>query len=547
MSFFNLSFFNLPSIRIHLGLLFCSASAWLVDCPEGHCMAAEPPAATARLGINLAGPADWNTELPFVDVFRLSRRWISQREGAGWGKGPTLELDQQGWVKQLAPNCWAETLLCTIEGGHYPSGDYTVLYDGDGRIELAGAATEVIWRKPGRMVVRVDASRGAIFLRLRETSPVNPVHNIQVLMPGFATVAVRDHPWHPAFLRRWQGMAVIRFMDFMKTNNSRIHVWSDRPRPDDATWTTRGMPAELLIDLANRLEADPWLCIPHAADDDFVRRLATLVQGRLDPKRIVYLEYSNEVWNRIFAQHRYAAEQGQRLGLADKPWEAAWRFTASRSVEIFRIWEDVFGDAKRFVRVLPTQAANPYVSEQVLKFQNAYRHADALAIAPYISLNLRPGGEPGAEEVQDWTTDQVLDRLEKKSLPEAVAAIERQKVLADRFGLRLIAYEAGQHAVGVAGGENNEKLTRLLHAVNVHPRMGALYTAYYNRWQETGGDLMCVFSSVSRWSKWGSWGILQYADEAPRDAPKFMATMKWAKANGQPVAWDDTNQNHNKP
>ncbi len=39
----------------------------------------------ARVGMNLAGPADWNTELPFVDVFRMSRPWISQRAGEGWG------------------------------------------------------------------------------------------------------------------------------------------------------------------------------------------------------------------------------------------------------------------------------------------------------------------------------------------------------------------------------------------------------------------------------------------------------------------------------
>jgi len=42
----------------------------------------------SRLGMNIAGLADWNTELPFVDVFRLSRTWISQREGEAWGNGP---------------------------------------------------------------------------------------------------------------------------------------------------------------------------------------------------------------------------------------------------------------------------------------------------------------------------------------------------------------------------------------------------------------------------------------------------------------------------
>src|SRR5262245_10989590 len=85
---------------------------------------------TPALGINLSGPADWNTELPFVDAFRLSRAWISQKRGEGWGKGPTLELDDRGWVKRLEPNCFAETPLCTIDGGHYPGGQWTILWDG---------------------------------------------------------------------------------------------------------------------------------------------------------------------------------------------------------------------------------------------------------------------------------------------------------------------------------------------------------------------------------------------------------------------------------
>ena len=75
------------------------------------------------LGINLAGPSDWNTELPFVDVFHLAREWISPKEGESWGMGPKLELDDHGWVQRLAPGCFAETPLCTIDGGHYPSGE----------------------------------------------------------------------------------------------------------------------------------------------------------------------------------------------------------------------------------------------------------------------------------------------------------------------------------------------------------------------------------------------------------------------------------------
>jgi hypothetical protein len=107
--------------------------------------------------------------------------------------------------------------------------------------------------------------------------------------------------------------------------------------------------------------------------------------------------------------------------------------------------------------------------------------------------------------------------------------------VAAKHGLKLIAYEAGQHFVGVAGAENNEALTRLLLAANSHPRMAELYRKYYSAWEANGGDLLCHFSSVSQWSKWGSWGLLQFADDDPGKSPKFVATMKWAKQLGQPV------------
>ena len=137
--------------------------------------AAESAPAQSRLGMNLSGVVDWNTEHPFVDVFRLSRPWISQKKGEPWGKGPELELDVQGWVKRLAPDCFAETPLLT--GGHAPAGDYICLYDGEGRVEFSSAAR---WCPgTGRMVVHIDGRKGGTFLSIRETNPQNPVRNIR--------------------------------------------------------------------------------------------------------------------------------------------------------------------------------------------------------------------------------------------------------------------------------------------------------------------------------------------------------------------------------
>jgi len=490
-----------------------------------------------RLGINLHGPADWNTELPFVDVFRMSRRWISQRKGAGWGQGPELELDRFGWVKRLEPGCYAETMLCTIRGGHYPSGLYTVLYEGEGQLD-AGLNAKVVSRQPGRMMLQVDSSRGGFSLRIMKTNPENYIRNIHVIMPGFEDTW-RENPFHPVFLRRWQGMACFRFMDWMHTNGSQIRHWEDRPTLQHATFSGRGVALEWMIDLCNRTKVDPWFCMPHMADDDFIRRFAQMVHQRLDPALHVYLEYSNEVWNGQFPQHHYAGELGVKLGLGPKqrPWEAAWHYTAVRSMEIFRIWEEVFGGHQRLIRVLPSQAANPYVSQQVAGFRDAYRHADALAIAPYMSFSVGRGRlKDMGPEMKHWTVEQLLDYFEQTGFRQSLEWIDRQKAVADKFGLQLIAYEAGQHMVAfVRDRELTAQLTKLMHEANRHRRMGELYLRYFDHWARAGGGTMAVFSSIGRWSNHGAWGLAEFYDSSPEEYPKLQAVLRWAAAGGQPV------------
>lgn len=505
----------------------------LVLASVGACAPADP--GQASLGMNLGGPADWSTELPFVDAFRYSRLWISQREGAGWGQGPELELDPHGWVTRLQDGCFAETLLCTIDGGHYPSGQYTVLYEGQGTLDF-GNAGSVLSSEPGRITLNVDPARGPIFLRLRETNPADYLRNTRVLLPGHEET-YREEPFRTEFLERWKGIACFRFMDWMLTNGSEVATWADRPTLDSATFTTRGVPVELMVDLCNRQGADAWFCMPHRCDDDYARQFATYVRDHLDPALRVYIEYSNEVWNSGFVQTRYAQDKARELGMgpAERPWEGGGMYYARRSVELFGIWEQVFGGTDRLVRVLAWQAANPWWSENIiLPFEDASRHADALAIAPYLTFCIPEQGDGlTAAEVSGWSPEQVFAHLNDKTLPESLSWITEQKRVADKFGLALIAYEGGQHLVGIQSGENNQAMTDLFLRANADPRMGALYERYLAGWAEAGGGLFANFSSVGGWSKWGSWGLLQYEDEDPAASPKFMAVMQWGKSLGQ--------------
>ncbi|MFA6545175.1 MAG: hypothetical protein WCS99_12225 [Limisphaerales bacterium] len=499
--------------------------------------AADKPAAQPRLGMNLAGPADWSTELAFVDVFHQSRVWISQKTGAGWGRGPELALDEFGWVTKLEPGCFAESMLCTISGGHYPSGIYTVFYDGEGRLDFPRNA-RVKEAGPGRILIDVDSSKSGFSVQLKETNPQNHVRNIRVIMPGGEATCAKD-PFQAEFLKRWRGFACYRFMDWMHINGSQIKTWADRPTLRHATFSKRGVALELMIELCNRQRVAPWFCMPHLADDDFVRRFAEMVRERLDPSLKIYIEYSNEVWNGQFVQNRYACEQGVKLGLGpkEKPWEAGWRFTAVRSMEIFKIWEDVFGGHDRFVRVLPTQAGVGSVSEGILGYRDAARHADALAGAPYMGYSIGRGKTADlVAQMQNWSVAQMLDHFEQTAFTDSLTRMAKDKAIADKYGLKLIAYEGGQHMVAFLQDQQMERtISATMHACNRHPRMGEIYRRYYDEWARLGGDTFAVFSSTGEYGKHGAWGLAEFSDSKPADYPKLAATLEWAKNHGQPV------------
>lgn len=487
----------------------------------------------ARLGINFDGINDWTTEQPFVDFFRSSRNWISQSK-SGWGAGPALLLDDYGWVKALASGCRATRIISTAGKGLIPNGDYTVLFDGEGELRPINNIARVVKSEPGRMVLKVNASASSdmFALDLISTNPKNYMRNIRLIAPGFEA-NYQKNPWNPEFLKRWAGVACVRMMDLMATNNSSQSSWKNRPTLQDAGFTSKGVPVELLVDLANRLETDAWVCIPHKADDEYVQQLMTYFKANLAPNSKVWVEYSNEIWNSMFEQSRYAGELGQQMQFSDRPWEAAWKYTAHRSIEIFKIVDDVYAGRPGAVKVLASHAANAFVSEVVVSFKHAAKFADVLAIAPYVSFNVTPDA---VDKISKWDLDQLFDYLNKTSIPESTKWIQDSKKVADKYGLMLVAYEAGQHLVGVGGSENNDKLTQLLTTANADKRMGEIYEKNLAAWEKAGGDLMCTYSSMTAWAKWGSWGLLRNNQENPKESPKFSTVIKWAISRGQKMS-----------
>ena len=484
---------------------------------------------SSPLGTNLSNVVDWSTEWVFVDAFKMSRTWTSQRDGLGWGQGGALDLDDNGWVRSLQPGQSADALMQWDGSASGSPGKYIVLYDGKGVLRFSGNAT-VASSTPGRIVLNVNPQNktNGFILKIVSTNPSDYIRNIRVIRPGFEAT-YQTQPFHPLFLDRIRKFSVLRFMDWQKTNNSPLMNWSDRTTPNTYTQTgSSGVALEYMIDLANRLNSDPWFNMPHQSSDDFVRQFARLVKDRLNPNLKVYIEYSNEIWNGQFQQARYAAQQGLALGLSKNSYEAQLRYQSQRSLEIFNIWEQVFGSTNRLVRVLSTHSANTWTTTTVLDWKNARSKTDAVAIAPYFCAS---AGFDDVTKILAMTVDQLLNYCSNEIATTIKGFMDSQNYAISSRGLDMIAYEGGQHLVGVGINQSNQQLTDLFVSANRNPRMKDLYTTYLNHWKVAGGKLFVNFTSVTPGGKYGSFGMLEYQDQDPSTAPKYQALMEFIASN----------------
>lgn len=486
------------------------------------------PTPPTKLGVNLDGVTYWSPAWVFVDAFNMAGAWIPQRvDGGPWDTGESLALTSEGWVARLAPGQAAGTLMRRDHGGRYPAGRYVCTYAGRGDIEFHFDA-KVVSRSPGRIELDVTPSDAGIYLKLAATDPNDPVRNIRVLMPGFAD-ADDDLIFHPRFLASLKPFEVLRFMDWQRTNGSPLAMWAKRPTPKTYVQTTaHGVALEYMLALCNQTQKHAWLCVPHQFDDASVSAMAKMVRDELDPNLHVYIEHSNEVWNMQFEQAQFAQQRGIALGLSAHPGEARLRYHAQRSAEIFKIWRRVFTyDAERLICVLSGQHGNEWAARQILDWRDAAETADAFAIAPYFGG--RFGGPDQVDATRALGVDGLLDACATDAR-EQVAAVKRLKTIVDRYGLPLIAYEAGQHLAGRGGAENAAPLNALFDAANRHPRMQAIYAEYLRGWYAAAeGGLLMHFSHIGRYTKWGRWGLLEHQDADPAAAPKWRAIVNYAK------------------
>lgn len=518
------------------------------------------------LGTNLSGVADWSSQLPFIDGFKSARKWITQCQPGepgcqgGWSTDEfdKLELDEGGWVKSLpAPDDPPEytrvaTLLFREINGRYPGGQYVVLYNGEGTIEYGSdAQKDESLSRPGRDVLNVTPSGSGISLLITATDPNKTgdyIRDIHVV-PAEYEQTFQTEIFNPAFIDKIKNYKVFRFMDWMSTNDSEQDEWANRPQVADATYTVgKGVPLEIMLTLANRLGVNPWFNMPHQATDEYITNFANQVKTCLDPRLKVYVEFSNEVWNWQFSQSHYALEQGRARWGEDKG-DVYMQWYGMRSAQMSDIWKQVF-DAQpdRVVSVISSQTAWRGLESSSLDCplwaaegnQPCYQHGmDVFAITGYFSGRLTQDASKSI--VTSWLNepdggiDKAFTQLRQGGLisgegddgtvQSSADLFQYHQQVAQSKGLRLVAYEGGQHLVR----SDDDRLTEFFVTLNRRPEMYEAYTQLLQTWKEAGGKLFVHFSDITQAGRWGSWGALEYVDQ--ESSPKYDALMDFIEQN----------------
>ncbi len=534
-----------------------------------------------RLGSNVGSPDKMTSSVPFTDIFKSSTGWFTscefnwqQKRGIDPGctqqnafntrEQSQLDLDANGWVRSLpAPN--QAPIFTSVTSSwnlpeSFPVGRYVVLYEGQGQIKLTGDL-KVVANNQGRMVFDLASPKRNLRLNISKVNPANYLRNLKIV-PIANEANHAQQIFSRDYIARMRPLHALRFMPWSNPRGNDAVEWSERSLPTTSHFTgPKGVPAERMIDLANATDTSPWISVPYKASDDYMRQYARMVKNRLRRNHKIYLEYSNEMWNVIFPGTTYAARKADVLWKHPYTEKNAYvrrvsmasNWYAKRTVEMCRIWKQEFGNQSgRIVCILSSQSSAPWAGKETLdcplwkEANGCGRHVDAFAVGPYFGDYI--ARKEHRETVKSWLRDpdggmnRLFTEIERGGQTDkdtgggAINLTMNQYVkgnvaLAQKYGLPLMAYEAGQHLIRFDPPHTvtEPDVLNLFMSAQKHPRMRSAYNRYLNAWnQATRGGLMMHYYGIGKPSQKNFFSMLDHSGQP--STPKYQALMDYLGA-----------------
>jgi hypothetical protein len=503
--------------------------------------------AATPLGINGATPVVNDPATMFADAAKEAGHF-----GGYSNVGVAVALDAQGWPL-------ADATLPLWSNAREMNGTYDISFTGQakltdwnglGSFSVAGKSygtvlpvgvgynaatntTQAKWTVASAAVTSANLG----FATTKRTaasavgSGVTNLHVMRPIAPGSGsnyTAGELFNSHYKALLSYFNG---IRFMDYLAMTGNKLQAWSERAKPGDATqdqivsgwgWEGRGGALEYMVALANETGKDVWLNVPVYATDDYVLKLAQLldygsdgnnpyisrqtnpVYPPLNANLKIYVEYSNELWNPLYPQQ--AANQALATAAvaagnsplsydgATNPVVWAQRRVVDRTRRISDIFRQVWGDAGMMSRVRPVfewqyANSNNTAANGLTFLENFYDNADGKAhvAVPYPANHYFYGGgsawyvtsnSPGAGSIAG-----IL------GAGETNPSTEGDTIWAEAFGLHEMGYEGGYQV----GGDSPSALQL---AANTAPGAETEETGAIASFFKLGGGYPFIFNAA---------------------------------------------------
>lgn len=532
-----------------------------------------------KLGINVGDMGKLTASIPFTDIFKSAKGWFTSCEydwraqrpiDPGCTKKTSLNsqeqsqllLDGNGWVRSLpspqeAPVFTSVTATWKLST-HFPTGRYVVLYEGEGIMKITGDL-RMGYQAQGHLEFDLLSPKRNLKLQITRTDPRrngNYIRNIRIVPKAMENTYQRQ-VFNKDYLARVRDMHAMRFMPWSNTRGNDAVEWNERATIGSAFYTgDKGVPAERMVDMANAINATPWLSLPYKASDDHIQKYARMVKNRLRKDQKVYVELSNEVWNSIFPAATYAAREADRIWKFPYPkvpqgkrrvlLSANWY--AMRSVQMCQIFKKEFGGQRNRVKcALGTLNSVPWIGKEILDCplwkpaNGCGRHVDAFGIGPYFGDYIAKKEHRAA--VKSWTRDadggksrlfqeilnggMLANGPQGGAFPLLASQLAANKALADKYGLELVAYESGQHLIRYDPPHDvkDPVVLNLFMSVQKDPRMRQAYQRFLDTWQRAGGGLMLHFYGIGEPEPRNFFSMLDHLQQP--STPKYAALMEY--------------------
>jgi hypothetical protein len=450
---------------------------------------------TINIGINLPPKNYYDEEGLFNDLAKTA----SVMELFGNTIDPS-NLDANGYVlsnPSTSTNDHAYSYISQMnwfKSGVSPA-EWVMLWDGEGDPSFFGSADLTVNSSTSGRIQFTVNSPGQLKVRIANINASNHLKNLRIIpLSQEANPTLINSVW----LDIWNGLSTLRYLDPQEINSksdtvnrpwlNTLSEWADRPIDNYYGAQDTGMSIEEIVRISNETDTNPWILIPHRATNEFIQNTAAYIFANLNSHLNVYVEYTNEPWNYLFGQTQwllYNVSPGYDSAVYNFD-QVAYEY-ATRASNCMTQFLNQFPEKGRVTRVFGTKFwGTSYVEDIEAIDASILYNFDMLAVGYYIGSAYANDNNP------TWTKQDYIDALNTQLEGDAVTYIKHHKSVAQKYGMRLGAYEAGQHLVN---GTLDQTYIDLFAEVNADPQMRTFYKKMVDLWFQHGGSELLFFNS----------------------------------------------------